>query len=92
MRCSQNSVKDRIPHDHIGRSHIDFGTQAFFPVFILAVTHLLEEFEVFFYKTISPGAFCSRMFQISSRVMDLFAGLVIHISESHAYQFAGKFV
>ena len=48
--------EDRIPHDHVGRCHVDAGAQHVRSVLEFAGAHASEEVEALLHGTVPPGA------------------------------------
>ena len=59
----QYSVNDGVSHVQIRRGHINFGSQASFPVRKFAVFHPLEQIEIFLDASVPVRAFFSRFGQ-----------------------------
>ena len=92
MGRMEDAVNDRVSHDHIRRSHVDLRAKYLLAVGILAFLHFFKKLQVLFDASISIRTFLARMAQIAAGIVDFFTGLVIHISEALADEYASKFI
>ena len=67
-----HTVNDRISHIDVRRCHIDLSAQHLLSVLIFSRTHLLEQLQVFLYRTIAIWAFFSRLCQRAAVLPHLF--------------------
>ena len=96
VRCVANAVDDGVAHIDVGRRHIDFRTQNFFAVGKLALSHPLEQVEIFLNRTVAIGAFrtgnaetaarltyllCAQIANVRFAVLDEFDGALVHFLE-----------
>ena len=57
----QNAVHHGIPHQHIGRGHVDFRSQHMGSFGVFPLFHFLKYPQVFLYRTVPEGARFARL-------------------------------
>ena len=92
MAHMRHAVDHRIPHIHIGGSHIDLRPKHFLPILIDSVLHILEQLQILFHCTIPVWTVFSRLFQRSAVFADLFCRQVTYIGFSLFDQLHCRFI
>ncbi len=92
MRYFLNAIHYRIPHIHIRRRHIDFGTQDLGTVRKLPLLHPLEQIQIFLRRTIPKRAFDAGLGQSSPVLTNVFGALIIDIGLSILDQLLCPFI
>ncbi len=77
-----DAVHDGVAEVHVGRSHVDFGSQHSCAFVELSGVHPLEEVKVFFYAAVAVGAFGAGHCRSAFLSGDLFGCLIVDISLS----------
>ena len=78
----EDAVHNGVAQLHVWVGHVYFGTEDFFAVGEFAVTHALEEVEVFLYRAVAVGTVFARFGYGSATGADFFLGLVVNVGES----------
>ena len=73
-----NPVNDRVPHIHIGGSHVDLCPKHLLAVGVLAVLHILEKLEIFLHAAVPVRTLLARLRQCPAVLADLLGGEVAH--------------
>ncbi len=73
------AIEHGIAHVHIRRRHINLRPQHLFAVGKLPIAHALKEVEIFFDRTLPPGAFHAGFRRRSARRRDFFRAHVAHV-------------
>ena len=79
MVCADDAVDRRVTHVHVGRRHIDLGTQGLRTIRELAVAHVLEQLQVLLDRTITVRAVLARLGQRAAVLTDFVLGQVAHV-------------
>ena len=79
MRSLDNTIDDRITEMHIRISHVQLSTKNHTSLHCLRSVHLIEEFEIFFYRTITVWAGSSRSCRSSLLSSNFLSSLLINI-------------
>ena len=87
-----NTINNRVTHNDIRMCHVNFCTQHLFTIIVLTVFHFFEEFQVFFYATITVRAIDTRCREITTSLFDFLCSLVIYIGFAKRNQFLSIFV
>ena len=71
----QHAVDDGVTHVDVRGRHVDLGAQADLAVRVLAVSHVVEDLQGFFPRTVAVGAVRARLGERASGRLDLFGAL-----------------
>ena len=74
-----DAVEDGVPHDHVGRRHVDTGTHHMRSVRELSRAHAAEEVEALLHRTIPPGARAPRLRHRAPVGADLLLVQAVHV-------------
>ena len=84
-----NAVDNRVAHNHIRRSHVDFGAQHLFAITELTGLHAGEQVEIFLHAAIAIRAFLTRLRQRAAVFLNLVSRQIIDIGQTFFNEFYG---
>ena len=92
MRLVLDSVKHRISHIDVSRTHVDLSSQDMSVFWKFPISHTGKQVEIFLYRTISIGAVPPRFRQSSAIFANFIWGQAVNIGFSIFDQLDCKFV
>ena len=84
-----DAVDNRVTHADKWRGHVYFGAQTYLAFLKLAIAHLLEQSQIFLYRTITIWAVAARLLQGATVLTDFIRGQLINIGKSLFNQLYG---
>ncbi len=92
MRCPFDAVKDRVPHDDVWRSHIDFGAEDMGPILEFTCPHPCKQVQILLDGAVSIRALLARLGQGAAVLPDLIGTQVSDIGLAVFDQLDGKLI
>ncbi len=92
MGRPQNPIHDRVTKIHVGRRHVDLGTQRSRAVGEFTVTHPAEQIQIFFDAAVTIGAVATRFGQRAAVLACFVTRQIANVSVTFADQFFGPLV
>ena len=92
MRNVCNPVNDRIPHIHIGGSHVDLCPKHLLAVGVHAVLHVLEKLEILLHAAVPVRTLLARLRQRPAVLADLLGGEIAHKGFAFPDQLDGSLI